>query len=219
MELLEPTKGERILDIGCGAGALAPTILRANAQYIGLDLSPKLIAIAKKHHGTKAGFLVADATRLPAQPAIVPGSFNAATFLLSLQDISPLDTALASAAWAVKADGRLVILMTHPCFRIPRQSGWGWDEERKLRYRRIDRYMTPLDIPMQEYGGPHHGTTRSYHRPLQQYVAALGEAGFLIDSLKEVPAAPPKGLHGETKAERLARTEIPLFIGLRARRR
>jgi hypothetical protein len=37
----------------------------------------------------------------------------------------------------------MVLLLTHPCFRVPRQSGWGWDEQRKLQYRRVDRYLTP----------------------------------------------------------------------------
>ncbi len=30
--------------------------------------------------------------------------------------------------------------------------GWGWDAGRGLIYRRIDRYLTPLKIPMQAYG-------------------------------------------------------------------
>ena len=42
--------------------------------------------------------------------------------------VDPLEPALASAAWALRPGGRLALLLTHPCFRIPRQSGWGWDE-------------------------------------------------------------------------------------------
>ncbi len=47
--------------------------------------------------------------------------------MLSIQDMDPLSDVLESAAWAPNLDGRVVILMTHPCFRVPRQSGWGWD--------------------------------------------------------------------------------------------
>jgi hypothetical protein len=46
---------------------------------------------------------------------------------------------VASAAWALQPGGRLVLLLTHPCFRIPRQSNWDWDQGSRLRYRRVDR--------------------------------------------------------------------------------
>lgn len=218
LKLLGVEEHQRILDLGCGAGALAEPVLAANAQYVGVDLSRRLLAVARRHHGARAQFVWGDVTRLPAIPSLRGGSFDAATFLLSLQDINPLEDAVASAAWALKRNGCLVILLTHPCFRVPRQSGWGWDEKRQLRYRRIDRYLTPIDVPMQEYGGQRPGTTRSYHRPLQRYFAVLGQCGFAVDALEETAASLPVSTrHNETRAERIAREEIPLFLGLRAR--
>ncbi len=218
LELLKPRSGEWLLDIGCGAGALAPTVLSANARYLGVDLSPRLIALARRHHGAKARFLVGDATRLAERPEIGRARFDAAAFLLSLQDIDPLEDAVRSAAWALRRGGRLVAVMTHPCFRVPRQSGWGWDEGRRLRYRRIDSYLTPLQVPMQPYGRGRPGSTRSYHRPLEAYTEALRRNGFLLEALREIPAGAPAGTRQETRAERLARQEIPLFFALRARR-
>ncbi|MBO6633585.1 methyltransferase domain-containing protein [Parvibaculum sp.] len=216
MRLLALRPGERLLDIGCGAGALAPSVLAAGARYSGIDNSPKLIAHGRRHHGSEVRLVVADATKLASGSAFRREEFDAVSFLLSLQDINPLEAALASARWALRRGGRLVILMTHPCFRIPRQSGWGWDEARGLRYRRIDRYLTPLDIPMQEYGRKGRrgrGTTRSYHRPLQSYVSALAAAGFVVDALNEIPAP---ALPEETRALRLSSEEFPLFLAVRA---
>lgn len=216
LELLQVAAGEAILDIGCGAGALASSAVKAGVRYTGVDLSPKLIEVARRHHKA-CRFHVGDATRLASVTGLRRGSFDGATFLLSLQDIDPLDEAVASTAWALRPGGRLALLMIHPCFRIPRQSGWGWDVGRGLRYRRVDRYLTPLDIPMQEYDGGRKGTTRSYHRPLQDYVAALAAAGFVVEALCELSApAPPKGAE-EKRAERISREEIPMFLGLRAR--
>lgn len=216
--LLAPEKGERILDIGCGAGALAPAILAAGAHYTGIDKSPKLIAHARRRHPRGASFCIGDATRLQAVPALSEAGFDAAAFLLSIQDIDPLDAALRAAAWSLRSGGRLVMLMTHPCFRVPRQSGWGWDEGRGLRFRRIDRYLMPLDIPMQEYGGGKPGVTRSYHRPLETYVSALAAAGFVIEAMNEIPAPHFGAPEQEARAHRLARQEFPLFLCLRARR-
>jgi ubiquinone/menaquinone biosynthesis C-methylase UbiE len=215
-DLLAPHRGEEIIDIGCGAGALARSIIAVGAHYTGIDLSTRLIDVARKHHkGSK--FYSGDATRLQAVPGIRPGFFHGAAFLLSIQDISPLDDAIASAAYVLRPMGRLVILMTHPCFRIPRQSGWGWDDGRQLRFRRVDRYLTSLDVPMQEYGGKRKGITRSYHRPLQDYFEALLKAGFVIERLRELPAPPPPAGSQERRADRLAREEIPMFLGFRAR--
>jgi hypothetical protein len=127
--------------------------------------------------------------------------------------MNPLDAVLRSAAWALRPSGRLVILMTHPCFRIPRQSGWGHDGGRDLRFRRVDSYLKTLSIPMKPYGKDRAGVTLSYHRPLGDYVTALAESGLLVDALREISTYQD----GKTRAEQRANAEIPLFAGLRAR--
>ena len=214
--LLEPIRGEKVVDIGCGAGALASSVTAMGAAYVGVDLSSKLIALARSHHKSSQ-FYIGDATRLQTVSGLRPKHFDAAAFLLSLQDINPLDDAITSAAWALKPRGRLGVMMIHPCFRVPRQSGWGWDEGRQLRYRRVDRYLTHLDVPMQEYSGKEKGVTRSYHRPLQDYFKALSKAGFVVERLCELSAPLPPGPTHEKRADRIAREDIPMFLGLRAR--
>lgn len=214
LDLLRPAAGEHVLDVGCGPGVLAPHVTAAGARYTGVDASRKLVAFARRHHGAPGRFVVGDATRLRETEGVPEGAFDAAVFLLSIQDIDPLDDALSSAAWALRGGGRMVLLMTHPCFRIPRQSGWGWDTQRRLRYRRIDRYLTRLAVPMKGYGGG--GATRSYHRPLSAYVNGLAACGLLVDGVHEIPTfrTHPPGPHA--RAERTAMREIPLFLGLRA---
>ena len=133
---------------------------------------------------------------------------------------SPESAATETAA--VRAGGtpapRLVIVMMHPCFRGPKATAWGWDEQAAVQYRRVDRYLVPRKEPIVTHPGsdPTHYTW-SFHRPLQTYVKALRNAGLLIDALEEwpshktsEPAAP------RAAAENLARKEIPMFLALRA---
>lgn len=215
LDLLQPTAGERILDIGCGPGVLAPHVVAAGARYTGVDKSRKLLAFASRHHGQHGRFLHGDATRLHEVSGLCNTSFDAVVFMLSIQDIAPLEDAVTGAVSLLRPGGRIVLLMTHPCFRVPRQSGWGWDSRRKLQFRRVDRYLTPLSVPMKAYGRDRRSATRSHHRPLERYVNALTSAGTLIDRLDEVPTCRnAKGV--QAKAARNADREIPLLLGIRA---
>lgn len=218
LELLAPRSGEKILDIGAGQGVLVPHITESGASYVGIEASSRLLQIARKYHGQQGRFIQGDARRLHKLPGLHAGMFDAAVFLLSIQDMNPLPSILEAVAWVLRGGGRLVLLMTHPCFRVPRQSGWGWQEERKVQYRRIDRYLTPLSVPMKTYPGQHEGTTFSFHRPLQEYVNSLAQYGLLLDQMKEVATYKSARNGQHARAENLAQQEIPLFLGLRARK-
>ena len=113
------------------------------------------------------------------------------------------------------ATARVVLLMTHPAFRQPRHSGWGFDEGRKLTYRRIDAYLGEMAVPMKSLGGGL--PTRSFHRPISTYVNALAEIGFATDAMLEIPDLPPDRRPGKAaRGDARANAEIPIFLGLRA---
>lgn len=218
LHLLEPETGETVLDIGAGQGVLAPYLQDAGMVYVGLEASPKLVRRARKRH-RQGQFVQGDARALATVAGLKQAGFDTAVFLLSIQDMDPLDVVLRNAAWALKPDGRLAILMMHPCFRIPRQSGWGWDEQRKLRFRRIDRYLTALRVPLRPSRRGKSHTTKSFHRPLQAYINGLAECGLLIERVQEIPVQDVAQLaNGRLKADKRASAEIPLFLGIRARK-
>lgn len=217
LELVEPRPGEHILDVGCGQGVLAPSIARSGARYVGIDASPSLVERARRRHGRDGRFLVGDARRLEAVGGLRRGSFDAAVFLLSIQDMDPLDQVLGSIASVLRPAARVVILMTHPSFRQPRHAGWGYDADRGLIFRRVDAYLTPMAVPMKALSGSR--PTRSFHRPLSAYVNALADAGFAIDAMREVPDLPDELRPRNRRAATRADAEIPLFLALRARRR
>jgi SAM-dependent methyltransferase len=61
LDLLRPQPGERILDLGCGDGALTEKLVALGAQVVGVDNSEEMIAAARRR-GLDAR--VADATGL-----------------------------------------------------------------------------------------------------------------------------------------------------------
>ena len=217
LDLLQPQPGEEILDVGGGQGVLAPYLVEAGARVTVVDASARLIAAANRRHGRLRGarFLVGDARRLPAVAGLEPASHDAATLLLSIQDMDPLDDVTRGLDWALRPVARVVLLMTHPAFRQPRHSGWGFDEGRKLTYRRVDAYLEPMAVPMKSLGGGL--PTRSFHRPISAYVNALAEVGFKTDAMLELPDLPPERRPGKVaRGDARANAEIPIFLGLRA---
>lgn len=215
LALAELRPGERLIDVGCGQGVLAQPVMKAGAHYLGVDASEAMIRKARKRRGPDVKFEHGDARDLIGTTSATPGSFDVAVFLLSLQDMDPLAEVVASTAKVLAPGGRLVLFMVHPAFRAPRGSGWGYDERRKLVYRRVERYLSSAAVPMKSYaeaGAGPRGATISFHRPLQDYVSTLAANGFVIDALREL-ADPVKG-----HDERTDSPEIPLFLALRARR-
>jgi SAM-dependent methyltransferase len=47
LDLLDPKPGERILDVGCGDGALSLRIIDRGAEVVGVDSSPELVDAAR----------------------------------------------------------------------------------------------------------------------------------------------------------------------------
>ena len=217
MDLLQPQPNEEVLDVGGGQGVLAPYLADAGARVTVVDASLKLVSAAKRRHRSVRGarFLTGDARRLPAVAGLTEATFDAATFLLSIQDMDPLEDVVRGVDWALKPSARVVLLMTHPAFRQPRHSGWGFDEGRKLTYRRIDAYLGEMAVPMKALGGGM--PTRSFHRPISTYVNALAEIGLATDAMLEIPDLPPDRRPGRAaRGDERANAEIPIFLGLRA---
>ncbi|MBI5273208.1 MAG: class I SAM-dependent methyltransferase [Chlamydiia bacterium] len=211
-KLLRLSPGSALLDLGCGQGVLARNLPQETA-YVGVDLSEKLIDEAKKHtKHSQCTFLVADATKkLPIQKT----NFDYAVCILSLQNMENMSGAIQNAANHLKQRGELILVLNHPCFRIPRQSSWGIDAQAKLQYRRINRYMTPLKIPLQIHPskGEESALTYSFHHSLSDFSQALSAHGFSIRAIEEW-CSDKKSTGANQRMENLARKEIPLFLTL-----
>jgi SAM-dependent methyltransferase len=100
LDLLQPQPGERILDIGCGDGALTERIAATGVQVVGIDPSPDLAAAAR---GRGLDVRPFDARALPFDH-----EFDAAFTNAVLHWIPELDVVLASVHRALKSRGRFV---------------------------------------------------------------------------------------------------------------
>lgn len=197
-----------LLDVGCGNGVLARQLPRG-IQYTGVDASKKLIEAARAKTPT-ARFVIADAT--DALP-LAEQSFDWVVFVLSLQNMADGEQAVRLAAERLKTDGRMAIVLNHPCFRIPRQTSWGIDEPTQLQQRRINRYYSPLEIPIQIRGE----TTLTFHHPLSTYFAWTSKAKCVVLDVEEWRS--DKKSEGKMrKREDFARDEFPLFLTILARK-
>lgn len=205
--------GTSLLDLACGQGILARHLPKG-MKYCGVDGSKSLIQAAKSYNSPHQ-FLVHDL----CQPLQLPNKeFSHASCILALQNIAKPDVVLQTAFQHLKAAGRFIIVLNHPCYRIPRQSGWGVDEPKKLQYRRVDRYMSELKIPIQTQ--PSKGETSeqtwSFHHPISFFSAELKKAGFVIDCIEEWCS--DKKSMGKTAAmENRSREEFPLFMTIVAK--
>lgn len=224
LKLLEPLEGARILDVACGEGSFDRQLASHGASVTGIDESERLIDFANKlsnPEDPEARFLVADARRLAS---LNLGPFDAACSLLALMNIDDIDTVLRAIHDTLVPGGRFVGVVLHPSFRSPKRTSWGWegrDAQDQRQYRRVDAYMSRSAIPIimnpgAVADGAEPVTTTTYVRPLQTYVQAMTQAGFLIDAIEEW-TSPRESEPGPRAAEEnRARDEFPMFLAIRA---
>jgi SAM-dependent methyltransferase len=100
LALLDPRPGERILDLGCGDGALTQRIAAAGAAVVGVDASAEQVAAARAL-GLDAR--VADGQALPFD-----GEFDAILTNAALHWMKDADAAIDGMWRALRPGGRVV---------------------------------------------------------------------------------------------------------------
>lgn len=212
LKLLELKQGDKLLDVACGQGVFSRSIPET-VQYTGVDASKTLIDEAKKmDRNTNHKYFVADVTKEVA----TRDRFNKAVMILALQNVKDPEKAVNYASQRLEQGAHFLIVLNHPCFRIPRQSSWETDAANKLQYRRINRYLSPLEIPINahpgEQGSP---VTWSFHHPIEDYSTYLLKNGFLIEKIEEW-TSDKKSEGTAAKMENRAREEFPMFMAILA---
>lgn len=107
-------KGGRVLDLGCGMGALSLEIARTGMNVDGIDVSEKAIEIAKQYlmkQSSKEGFgrinyMVGDLNKV----TLKPNTYDAVVCWDALHHILNLDHLIVEVKKSLKPGGKLVVL-------------------------------------------------------------------------------------------------------------
>lgn len=173
---LLPPPGRRTLDLGCGEGRLARDLKALGHSVTAADASPTMVAAAREADPEIETHL-ADAAALPFDD----NSFDLVVAFMSFQDMDDLEGAAAEAARVLEPGGCLCLAIMHPLNTAGRFAREDADSPFVVvgsyfeRFRYADNLVRDgLEI-----------TFVSEHRPIQDYVGALADAGLLVERLRE----------------------------------
>ena len=100
MELLAPVAGERILDLGCGDGALTEKLVACGCAVVGVDASPAQVEAARRRG--------LDARVLDGQHLAFDREFDAVFSNAALHWMTEPDRVIAGVWRALRSGGRFV---------------------------------------------------------------------------------------------------------------
>jgi 2-polyprenyl-3-methyl-5-hydroxy-6-metoxy-1,4-benzoquinol methylase len=180
--LIGKINGQRICDLACGQGRVSRHLADLGAHVVGVDLSAKLLAIARRHEEIAPRgieYVTADAQNLDEEAL---GLFDGVVCFMALMDIPALAPTLHSVARILRPGGWFVFAILHPCFHTPLS---GEMETPEGTVRTIGKYFVEGHWRSDTRVGPP-GKVGSYHRTLSTYVNALIDAGLLLTHLSEL---------------------------------
>lgn len=146
-EALAPTRGERVLEVGCGAGeglerareAVGPT-----GTVVGIDASRGMTRAARDRvsdAGWENVHVVRGDVRRPPFPE---GRFDAAYAAMSLSAVSDPEQAIVAISRSLRPGGRLVVLDARPF------TTWPWRLANPVVVplsRRLTDWVPEVDVP------------------------------------------------------------------------
>ncbi len=202
-------RGLRLLDVGCGSGYFAREMAARGARVTGIDISPRMIDLAREHEAASPlgiEYHAMDAEALSS--AFEPGSFDIATSCMALQDMPQPGDALRGVHRTLRSGGRFVASIEHPCTNPPFRE-WERDAHGRKRWLCIDRYFErgPRDYTWNRWPGAF--TTTARHAPLEDWFGWILDAGFQVRAVREPK---PDASAVEAQPKLAGATRVPYFL-------
>lgn len=183
LRLSGDVSGLRVLDAGCGAGALITQLQDKGAEVSGFDGSAGMIELARQRLGDDVDLRVAD---LAAELPYGDSEFDIAVLSLVLHYLEDWAPPLAELRRVLKPGGRLVVATMHPTVYAVAHAD--------ADYFALTQYSEDYEM-----GGQTVWMTY-WHRPLHAVLNAFIDAGFRVSQVSEPPPAadtPPELLPNE----------------------
>ncbi|MFI6530650.1 class I SAM-dependent methyltransferase [Streptomyces uncialis] len=166
--------GRRILDAGCGSGALFAALRDRGAVVSGFDTSAGMLELARQRLGGGAELQVAD---LGSALPYADDTFDDVVASLVLHYLEDWGPALAELRRVLRPGGRLIASVDHPFAinLIHREAG----REAECNYFDTTRWTVEWTV------GGRTALVSRWHRPLHAMIEAFGGAGFRISVISE----------------------------------
>lgn len=200
---LLPAPGRLTLDIGCGEGRVSRDLMTIGHQVVAIDASRAMVREAVEAC-PELPALVADAAALP----VIDGCCDLVIAYMSLQDVDDMPSAIRESGRALEPGGHLCMAIVHPLNSAGRFESLDPKASFVIKGSYLDShpYVDTVERNGMEM------TFSSVHHPLEAYFRALEKAGFVVESLREVPVSKPSS--NDPRHERWRR--LPLFLYVRA---
>lgn len=172
-KLLGILPNDVVLDIACGNGNFSSRLALEGASVTAFDYSSKMIELAKKRRADildKVDFRVCDATKIDELLALKGmRPFTKAVANMAIMDISDIKPLFNALYKLLDNNGIFVFSTHHPCFEYPNNDYLKEDMSKGIAIE-----GQPLEH-------------NYYHRTLEQLFNTAFKAGFVLDSLHEIP--------------------------------
>jgi len=188
-DILQPARGERILELACGNGEFARRLTELGAHVVATDFSPAMIEIARGRGGD-IDYRLVDATDGEALRSMAPpSSFDAIVSNMAIMDMRDIEPLARATIGLVRPGGRFVVSTLHPAFnsghamRVTEESA---DDSGVLRtfWVKTSRYHTPFSAKGVAIEGQ--PTTQWYfHRPIELILQPFFANGWIVDAFRE----------------------------------
>jgi SAM-dependent methyltransferase len=214
--------GKTVLDAGCGEGYNTRILARAGAKMTGVDISRKMIALARdeeKRHPLGIRYFAGSFGDLSR---FARASFDDAVSFMAMMDSPDFAAGAREIFRVLRPGGQFIFSILHPCFMTP---GYGWIRSEKGECVKltvagyfdpthlVERWtfskgQVPKDAPPFE--------VPRFPKTLSEYLNALIDAGFHLKELAE-PRPTVKACKGRPWLARF-RKHAACFLYIRAQK-